>query len=136
MLEIFYRKEKNRVFFFQTMFDFFFSVVIFFQKVFFGFFTFSFFFAFIFFKRGFDSSFFLNFSLFLFFLQKLLSLHIGRGLSQSPKPDSSLSYNLPLLGHGLGRCPKNLLALEVSSVSYEQIRVAIFFSKGFLILVF
>ena len=30
------------------------------------------------------------------------------------------------LGHGLGRCPKNLALSEVSSVSYEQICVDIF----------
>ena len=34
------------------------------------------------------------------------------------------SYNPFLFGHGLGFYPKNLLTLEVSSVSYEQIRVA------------
>ena len=36
------------------------------------------------------------------------------------------SYNPFLFGHGLGRCPKNLLTSEVSSVSYEQIRVGFF----------
>ena len=40
------------------------------------------------------------------------------------------SYTPSLLGHGLGRCPKNLATseIEVSSVSYEQIRVEIFHS--------
>ena len=119
-----------------------------------------FFFVFTFFKKGFGFFFFFNFSLFLFFLQKLLSLHIGRGtISESEarsfefelftvdissrvtparlyrsRLDAAVQSSVALLGvircflgHGLGRCPKNLLALEVSSVSYEQICVAIFF---------
>ena len=46
--------------------------------------------------------------------------------AQSPKPAVSLPLNPSLLGHGSGLCPKNLPAseIEVSSVSYEQIRVA------------
>ena len=109
-------------------------------------------------KRVFDSS-FLNFSLFLFFLQKLLSLYIGRGtISESearsfefelftvdisscvtPARFSRARLNAAVqssvallgaircfLGHGLGRCPKNLLTLEVNSVRYEQICVDIF----------
>ena len=39
------------------------------------------------------------------------------------------SYNPFLLGHGLRRCLKNLPTSKVSSVSYEQIRVALFFFK-------
>ena len=40
------------------------------------------------------------------------------------------------LGHGLGRYPKNPPTSKVSSVSCEQIRVGIFFSKGVLNLFF
>ena len=48
-----------------------------------------------------------------------------------PKPAVSLPLNPSLIGHGLGLCPKNPLISEVSSVSYEQIRV--FFFKRCLI---
>ena len=76
----------------------------------------------------FDSFFFLFLPYFYFFIKIIITSHRKGGLSQSPKPDSSPSYNLPLLGHGLGCYPKNPLTseIEVSSVSYEQIRVVIF----------
>ena len=81
-----------------------------------------------FFKMVFDSFFFLFLPYFYFFIKIIITSHRKGGLSQSPKPDSSPSYNLPLLGHGLGCYPKNPLTseIEVSSVSYEQIRVVIF----------
>ena len=51
--------------------------------------------------------------------------------ARSPKPAVSLPLTPSLLGHGSGLRPKNLPAseIEVSSVSYEQICVALFFFK-------
>jgi hypothetical protein len=94
-------------------------------------------------------------SLFLLFYKNYYYFSKGRETAQSPKPAVSLPLNPSLFGHGLGRCPKNLIASEVNtsskwfsfaatlfhtdllktnafrpifvrSVSYEQIRVAIF----------
>ena len=126
------------------MFDFF-LCFYFFQKGFWILLFFNFSLFLFFFKRVFDSSFFyfslflfffskrfwflffFNFSFFLFFLQNYYHFTKGKEPARSPKPAVSFPLNPFLFGHGLGLCPKNLLALEVSSVSYEQIRVAIFF---------
>ena len=75
-------------------------------------------------------SFFIS-SLFLFFHKNYYHFTKGKEPARSPKPAVSFPLNPFLLGHGLRRCLKNLPTsekkLEVRSVSYEQIRVAIFF---------
>ena len=75
-------------------------------------------------KRIFDSFFFIS-SLFLFFHKNYYHFTKGKEPAQSPKPAVSLPLNPSLLGHGSGLRPKNLPTSEVSSVSYEQIRVGI-----------
>ena len=83
---------------------------------------------FYFFKNCFWFFFFIT-SLFLFFHKNYYHFTKGKEPAQSPKPAVSLPLNPSLLGHGSGLRPKNLPAseIEVSSVSYEQIRVALFF---------
>ena len=68
-------------------------------------------------------------SLFLFFHKNYYHFTKGKEPARSPKPAVSLPLNPSLLGHGLRRCLKNLPTSEVSSVSYEQICVALFFFK-------
>ena len=86
------------------------------------------------FSKWFLISFFFLFLLcFYFFHKNYYHFTKGKEPAQSPKPAVSFPLNPFLLGHGLGCYPKNPLALEVSSVSYEQIRVAFIFSKWFLI---
>ena len=67
-------------------------------------------------------------SLFLFFYKNYYHTTKGKEPAQSPKPAVSFPLNPFLLGHGLRCYPKNPPTsekkLEVSSVSYEQIRVA------------
>ena len=84
---------------------------------------------FLFFSKGILIFLFFNFSLFLFFLQNYYHFTKGKEPARSPKPAVSFPLNPFLLGHGLGFYPKNPPTSEkkVSSVSYEQIRVAIFF---------
>ena len=75
--------------------------------------------------------FFLSLLCFYFFIKIITTSSKGRETARSPKPAVSLPLNPSLFGHGLGLCPKNPLISEVSSVSYEQIRV--FFFKRCLI---
>ena len=86
--------------------------------------------ALFFFKKDFDS-FFLSLLYFYFFHKNYYHFTKGKEPAQSPKPAVSLPLNPSLLGHGLRRCLKNLPTseIEVSSVSCEQIRVALFFFK-------
>ena len=83
--------------------------------------------SFLFFQKVFDSFFFLFLLCFYFFHKNYYHITKGKEPAQSPKPAVSLPLNPSLLGHGSGLRPKNLPASEVSSVSYEQIRVALFF---------
>ena len=85
---------------------------------------------FYFFQKGFWF-FFLSLLYFYFFHKNYYYFTKGKEPARSPKPAVSLPLNPSLLGHGLRRCLKNLPAseIEVSSVSYEQIRVALFFFK-------
>ena len=78
----------------------------------------------LFFQTMFD--FFYHFFVFTFFIKIITTSSKGRETARSPKPAVSLPLNPSFFGHGLGRCPKNLLTseIEVRSVSYEQIRVA------------
>ena len=83
----------------------------------------------------FDSFSFLFLLYFYFFHKNYYHFTKGKEPAQSPKPAVSFPLNPFLLGHGLGHRPKNLTTsekkkkkLEVSSVSYEQIRVEIFHS--------
>ena len=64
---------------------------------------------------------------FYFFHKNYYHITKGKEPAQSPKPAVSLPLNPSLLGHGSGLRPKNLPTSEVSSVSYKQIRVEIFF---------
>ena len=82
----------------------------------------------VFFQTMFDFFFFIS-SLFLLFHKNYYHFTKGKEPAQSPKPAVSFPLNPFLLGHGLGFYPKNPPTSEkkVSSVSYEQIRVAIFF---------
>ena len=84
----------------------------------------------LFFQKVFDFFLFIT-SLFLHFHKNYYHITKGKEPAQSPKPAVSLPLNPSLLGHGSGLCPKNLPTseIEVSSVSYEQIRVALFFFK-------
>ena len=68
-------------------------------------------------------------SLFLLFYKNYYHFTKEKEPAQSPKPAVSFPLNPFLLGHGLGCYPKNPLTseIEVRSVSYEQICVAIFF---------
>ena len=74
---------------------------------------------------------FLTISLFLFFHKNFYLFTKGKEPAQSPKPAVSFPLNPFLLGHGLGHRPKNPPASKVSSVSYEQIRVVIFFNTTY-----
>ena len=87
--------------------------------------------SFYFFKNCFWFFFFFISSLFLFFYKNYYYFTKGKEPARSPKPAVSLPLNPSLLGHGLRRCLKNLPTseIEVSSVSCEQIRVALFFFK-------
>ena len=86
---------------------------------------------FIFSKIIFDSFSFLSLLYFYFFHKNYYHFTKGKKPARSPKPAVSFPLNPFLFGHGLGLCPKNLPAseIEVSSVSCEQIRVALFFFK-------
>jgi hypothetical protein len=77
----------------------------------------------VFFQTMFDFFFFIT-SLWLFFYKNYYHFTKGKEPARSPKPAVSFPLNLFLLGHGLGRYPKNPPTSKVSSVSYEQIRVA------------
>ena len=85
--------------------------------------------SFLFFQKVFDSFFFLFLLCFYFFHKNYYYFTKGKEPAQSPKPAVSLPLNPALLGHGSGLCPKNLPTSKVSSVSYEQICVALFFFK-------
>ena len=63
---------------------------------------------------------------FYFFYKNYYHFTKGKEPARSPKHAVSFPLNPFLFGHGLGLCPKNLVLLEVSSVSYEQIRVGFF----------
>ena len=82
--------------------------------------------TFIFFKKDFDS-FFLSLLYFYFFHKNYYHFTKGKEPARSPKPAVSFPLNPFLIGHGLGVYPKNPPTSKVSSVSYEQICVAIFF---------
>ena len=83
---------------------------------------------FYFFQKGFWF-FFLSLLYFYFFHKNYYHFTKGKEPARSPKPAVSLPLTPSLLGHGSGLCPKNLPTseIEVSSVSCEQIRVALFF---------
>ena len=77
--------------------------------------------------------FFLSLLYFYFFHKNYYHFTKGKEPARSPKPAVSFPSNPFLFGHGLGpncyesrNLPNNLLTSEVRSVSYEQIRVAIF----------
>ena len=134
------------LFFFQTMFDFFYHAMSFWTwfRISLLFFSKSFWFSFlphhvilnliqdlIFFSKSFWFFFFLFLPYFYFFIKIITTSSKGKEPARSPKPAVSLPLNPSLLGHGSGLCPKNLPTseIEVSSVSCEQIREACFFSK-------
>ena len=75
----------------------------------------------------FDFFLFYHFFISIFFIKIITTSSKGKEPARSPKPAVSLPLNPSLLGHGLRRCLKNLPTSKVSSVSYEQIRVALFF---------
>ena len=81
------------------------------------------------FSKCFLIHFFLFLPYFYFFYKNYYHFTKGKEPAQSPKPAVSFPLNPFLLGHGLGCYPKNPTTseIEVSSVSYEQICVAIFF---------
>ena len=81
---------------------------------------------FIFFQNALIHFFFFITSLFLLFHKNYYHFTKGKEPARSPKPAVSFPLNPFLFGHGLGFYPKNPLALEVSSVSYEQIWVGFF----------
>ena len=83
----------------------------------------------IFFKIVFDFFSFLFLLYFYFFHKNYYYFTKGKEPAQSPKPAVSFPLNPFLFGHGLGHRPKNPPTSKVSSVSYEQIRVALFFFK-------
>ena len=74
--------------------------------------------------------FFLSLLCFYFFIKIITTSSKGKEPARSPKPAVSFPLNPFLLGHGSGLRPKNLPPSEVSSVSYEQIRVALFFFQN------
>jgi hypothetical protein len=78
----------------------------------------------LFFSKCFDSFLFFISSLFLLFHKNYYHFTKGKEPARSPKPAVSFPLNLFHLGHGLGFYPKNPPTSKVSSVSYEQIRVA------------
>ena len=82
-----------------------------------------------FFSKSFWLFFFFITSLFLLFHKNYYHFTKGKEPARSPKPAVSFPLNPFHLGHGFGFYPKNppTSGKKVSSVSYEQIRVAIFF---------
>ena len=82
---------------------------------------------FYFFKNGFWFFSFLFLLYFYFFHKNYYHFTNGKEPARSPKPAVSFPLNPFLLGHGLGHRPKNPPTSKVSSVSCEQIRVALFF---------
>ena len=79
----------------------------------------------LFFSKSFWFFSFLFLLYFYFFHKNYYHITKGKEPARSPKPAVSLPLNPSLLGHGSGLRPKNLPPSEVSSVSYEQIRVGI-----------
>ena len=84
----------------------------------------------LFFQNGFWFFSFLSLPYFYFFIKIIITSLRGKNLLRVRSPQFPSPLTPFLLGHGLRRCLKNLPASEVSSVSYEQIRVALFFFQN------
>ena len=69
-----------------------------------------------------DVWFFYHFFVFILFIKIITTSSKGKETARSPKPAVSLPLNPSLFGHGLRRCLKNLLTLEVNS-HYNKILV-------------
>ena len=138
IFDFFYHTTSSRTlrFFIRTCFEEWFGISFFFQKGFWFFFLSRHVILnliqdlFLFFQKVFDFS-FLSLLYFYFFIKIITTSSKGKEPARSPKPAVSLPLTPSLLGHGSGLRPKNLPAseIEVSSVSYEQICVALFFFK-------
>ena len=84
----------------------------------------------LFFQNGFWFFSFLSLPYFYFFIKIIITSLRGKNLLRVRSPQFPSPLTPFLLGHGLRRCLKNLPASEVSSVSNEQIRVALFFFQN------